>query len=119
MPIEFFTPRLLGPKSWGEELLVGHTPHYTLKVMRMNAGATGPLQFHEEKDETFHLLSGRAFVRYDPGDGRLLLKELLPGMSVHVPPRSVHQVEAIEDCLIIEASTPHFDDRVNMEDRYR
>ena len=36
----------------------------------------------------------------------------------HFPPGLVHQEEALEDCFIIEASTPHFNDRVRMEESY-
>ena len=30
----------------------------------------------------------------------------------------VHQEEALTDCLIIEASTPHYNDRVRVEKKY-
>jgi hypothetical protein len=30
----------------------------------------------------------------------------------------VHQTEAITDVVYIEASTPHFNDRVRVEDKY-
>jgi len=38
--------------------------------------------------------------------------------SFHFPPKTVHQEEALTDCLIIEASTPHFNDRVRVEKKY-
>jgi quercetin dioxygenase-like cupin family protein len=41
-----------------------------------------------------------------------------PGDSIHVPPKTVHRMTAIEDCDILEASTPHLDDVVRLEDRY-
>jgi quercetin dioxygenase-like cupin family protein len=41
-----------------------------------------------------------------------------PGDVVHFPPGLVHQEEAITDCVLIEASTPHFNDRVRMEEAY-
>ena len=117
--IEPFRPRHLGPKAWGTETLFAHTETYIGKVLRMRAGASGPLQYHERKDETFYLLSGRALLRFDRGDGVLAVHQMLPGESVHVPPGAVHQVEALEDCVIVEASNPVFDDRVNVEDQYR
>ena len=40
------------------------------------------------------------------------------GSVVHFPPGLVHQEEAITDCEIIEASTPHFNDRVRVEELY-
>jgi mannose-6-phosphate isomerase-like protein (cupin superfamily) len=113
MPVvEFFSPRELGPKSWGTELLVAHTEHYTGKVMWMKAGAGGPLQYHERKDEAFYLFSGRALLRFTDARGNVQVKELRAGMAVHIPPGAVHQVEALEDCVMFETSTPVFDDRV-------
>lgn len=110
--IEFFSPRELGKKDWGTELLVAETEHYIGKCMWMKAGAGGPLQYHERKDEAFFLFSGRALLRYKDANGDLTIRELRAGMSVHIPPGAVHQVEALEDCVMFETSTPVFDDRV-------
>lgn len=110
--IKQFFPERLGPKDWGTELLVAHTPFYTGKVLYMNCGHSGPLQYHERKDETFFLFSGRALVQYYDDDGVNNFVEMLPGQSYHVPPGAVHRVEALEDCVFFEASTPVFDDRV-------
>lgn len=110
--IEEFTPRELGPKSWGRELLVAHTDEYIGKVLWMRAGTSGPLQYHERKKETFFLFSGHAFVWFQAEDGTPRGHNMKPGESIHVPPGAVHKVEAIEDCVFFEASTPVFDDRV-------
>ena len=64
------------------------------------------------------MISGKLLVRFDRGDGILNEKILLPGDCFHFPPGAIHQEEAIEDCVIIEASTPHFNDRVRVEDEY-
>jgi mannose-6-phosphate isomerase-like protein (cupin superfamily) len=40
------------------------------------------------------------------------------GESVHIPPGLIHQIEAIEDSDVLEASTPELDDLVRLEDRY-
>ena len=45
-------------------------------------------------------------------------KILKPGTSFHFPPGAVHQEEALTDCIIIEASSPHFNDRVRVEEKY-
>lgn len=113
--IERFEPRLLGPKDWGEEWLVAETPHYIGKCLKMRAGGFGALQYHERKDEAFFLFSGRAIVRFHDSRGTLQVTEMRPGMAFHVPPGAVHQVEAIEDCVFFEASTPVFEDRVKVE----
>ena len=40
------------------------------------------------------------------------------GESIHFPPLCVHQEEAITDCLMLEVSTPHSNDRVRVEDQF-
>ena len=41
-----------------------------------------------------------------------------PGERVHVTAKTVHRMTAVEDCDIIEVSTPELDDVVRLEDRY-
>jgi quercetin dioxygenase-like cupin family protein len=43
---------------------------------------------------------------------------VLPGERFHVTPGTVHRMTAIEDCDVIEVSTPELDDVVRLEDRY-
>ena len=64
------------------------------------------------------MIKGKLIVRYDGGDGKLKKKILSAGSCFHFPPGSVHQEEAMTDCEIIEASTPHFNDRVRVEKFY-
>jgi len=105
-------------RIWGQEIIVVETPHYLGKVLLMRARMKGGLQYHVEKDEAFYLWSGRALVRCDDGDGRLLAVEMNEGETYHIPPGAVHQVEALEDCIFFEVSTPHHDDRVRCETQY-
>jgi hypothetical protein len=37
---------------------------------------------------------------------------------VHFAPGMVHQEIAVTDCVLIEASTPHFNDRVRVESEF-
>jgi mannose-6-phosphate isomerase len=115
--IEPYSPRVL-QREWGIELFIAETPQYLGKVLKMKPGTAGGLQYHTEKDETFFLYSGRAIVRSDDGRGNLLVTMMLPGESFHIPAGAVHQVEAVDECLFFEASTPHYDDRVRMEGHY-
>lgn len=105
-------------REWGEEIFIAETPHYLGKMLRMKAGTRGGLQYHVEKDETFFLLSGSAWVRSDDGTGRLVQEVMAHGEAYHIPPGAPHQVEAITDCVFFEASTPHYDDRVRCEAQY-
>ena len=71
-----------------------------------------------KKNECGYILSGKLLVRFDNGKGKLIKKILKTGQAFHFPPGSVHQEQALTDCTIIEASTPHFNDRVRVEKKY-
>lgn len=116
--IQPYKPRYLGPKDWGTELLVAHTEHYTGKVLSMRAGTSGPLQYHERKDETFHLYRGTGRVDFVTQDGKLHSVAMIAGESYHIPPGAIHRVHAVSDCVFFEASNPVFNDRVNVEAEY-
>ena len=108
-----------GPRSWGQEKILSVIPEtLSLKLLHIKAGSKGGLQYHRKKNECGYLLKGKLIIRFDIGDGKLQEKILKPGSSFHFPPGAVHQEEALEDCEIIEASTPHFNDRVRVEDEY-
>jgi len=104
-------------REWGQEIFIVETPHYLGKILIMKAGTKGGLQYHQEKDEAFYLLSGEAIVRTNDGEG---LKEILmyPGEGYHIPAGAIHQVEALTNCKLVEWSTAHYDDRVHVESRY-
>jgi mannose-6-phosphate isomerase len=105
-------------RDWGEEIFIAATPHYLGKILKMKAGTKGGMQFHQAKDETFVLWSGMAIVRSDDGTGKLQETIMRPGESYHIPPGAPHQVEAVDDCILFEASTPHYDDRVRCDEQY-
>ena len=64
------------------------------------------------------LLSGSGFWEYDDGSGTLVEVEVGPFDVVHIPPGVVHRFTATTDCMGIEWSTPHYDDRVRVEEEY-
>lgn len=107
-----FHPYEIQGKKWGSELVIAQTDRYLGKCLRMKAGHSGPLQYHERKDEAFYLYSGRAIVRYHDAAGVLKVIVMHEGMAFHIPPGAVHQVEALTDCVFFETSTPVFEDRV-------
>ena len=109
----------VGPRDWGtEDLLILVPKKFMLKRLFLKAGSKGGLQYHRLKDECGTLISGRLLIRYDDGNGSLAERILSPGETFHFSPGVVHQEEAITDCVIIEASTPHFNDRVRCEEQY-
>lgn len=110
-------PLMTLTRDWGEEIIFAGMSRYLGKILRMKAGAKGGLQYHAHKVETFYLLEGTAIVRSESEDGQLVSETITGGRSqaYHIPAGAVHQVEAVTDCVIIEASTAHYDDRVRCE----
>lgn len=113
----------LVPKPWGHELIWAHTDQYVGKVLHIKAGESLSLQYHQQKDETIHVLRGRLLYRVGtlvPGtaDPDLREVELKEGESYRNVPGTVHQMIAVTDCDLLEASTPHLDDVVRLKDRY-
>ena len=104
-------------KPWGYELHWAKTDRYVGKVIHINKGHALSLQYHELKDETIYVLSGKLKFEIEEG-GTLIAREMLPGQAVHVAPPTVHRMTAIEDTDVLEASTPELDDVVRIEDRY-
>ena len=109
----------VGNRPWGsEDLIALVSKKFSVKRLKIKAGNKGGLQFHRFKDEVAVMISGEMLIRYDLGDKVLKERIVRAGDVVHFPPGLVHQEEAITDCEIIEASTPHFNDRVRMEETY-
>lgn len=104
-------------KPWGHETIWAHTEHYVGKVLHVKAGHALSLQYHNMKDETIHLLRGEMIYRIQQGD-QLVEVPFTAGQSYRNTPGTVHQMEAVTDCDILEASTPHLDDVVRLTDRY-
>lgn len=105
------------PKPWGHETIWAHTDKYVGKILHVKAGQALSVQYHNHKDETIHLLSGELIYRVKLGDD---LKDVMlkGGESFRITPNTVHQMEAVTDCEILEASTSELDDVVRLEDRY-
>jgi len=104
-------------KPWGYELHWAKTERYVGKVLHVRAGHALSLQYHNVKDETMYLYSG-SLVFETERDGALLSWTMRPGDSVHITPKTVHRITAVEDCDVLEVSTPELDDVVRLEDRY-
>jgi mannose-6-phosphate isomerase len=104
-------------KPWGYELHWAKTDRYVGKVIHINKGHALSLQYHTVKDETIYLWTGKLLFEIDV-DGTLVGREMAPGDAVHVTPRTVHRMTALEDSDVFEVSTPELHDVVRLEDRY-
>lgn len=107
------------PKPWGHETIWAHTDRYVGKILHIKAGQALSVQYHERKDETVYLLNGemKYWVQL-PGESDLRDQALSTGQSFRITPGTVHYMEAVTDCDVLEASTPELDDVVRIKDRY-
>ena len=104
-------------KPWGYEIIWAHTDRYVGKVLHINAGHALSVQYHNHKDETVYLLKGEMKYWVKLGN-ELEDVRLREGDAFRITPGTVHYMEAITDCDILEASTPELDDVVRLQDRY-
>ncbi|HET7417584.1 MAG TPA: cupin [Solirubrobacterales bacterium] len=105
-------------KPWGHELWWADTDSYAGKLLHVNAGHRLSLQLHRRKDESSLLLTGRLRLVRGSDPDNLDEQEVGPGHAWRVEPGTVHSIEAIEDSVILEVSTPDLDDVVRLQDRY-
>ena len=104
-------------KPWGHETIWAHTDRYVGKVLHIKAGHALSVQYHNAKDETVHLLNGELVYRVQLGES-LEDMHLKAGESFRITPHTIHQMEALTDCDVLEVSTAELDDVVRLSDRY-
>ena len=104
-------------KPWGYELIWAHTDRYVGKLLHIQKGESLSYQYHRVKDETIRLLSGAMDMDLE-SDGSQVQISLKPGDCLHIVPGMRHRMIAVEDCDVLEVSTPELDDVVRLEDRY-
>jgi mannose-6-phosphate isomerase len=105
-------------KPWGHELIWVVTDRYVGKVIAIDAGRRLSLQYHEQKDESIYVLTGRLRLHLEDEAGAMTVRELGPGDSARVPAGRRHRFEAVDDVELIEVSTPELDDVVRVEDDF-
>jgi len=105
-------------KPWGYELIWAHTDRYVGKILHINKGESLSYQYHRIKDETIRLLRGAMELEVEEGQGGRRSLRLKPGDCFHITPGMKHRMRAVEECDVLEVSTPELDDVVRLEDRY-
>ena len=107
------------PKPWGHETIWAKTDRYVGKILHVKAGHALSVQYHNKKDETVYLLAGELIYWVKlPGSEELKDMKLRVGDAFRITPGTVHYMEAVTDCDVLEASTPELDDVVRLKDRY-
>ena len=125
-------------KPWGYELHWAKTDRYVGKLIHVKAGhalsgfaAVDPLR-REQRRDAQHTQQSKPLglpvvaALQCPGDAdhakhivaTLPFREMHPGERVHITPKTIHRMTAVEDSDIFEVSTPELDDVVRLEDRY-
>ena len=114
-------------KPWGREIWYAEQSAYAGKVLEVKAGHRLSLQYHERKTETLFLLSGRVnlvFRPLAPGEDPTAVSPAEPIVwsavaALHIPVRTIHRFEALEDSVLLEVSTPDLTDVVRLQDDYQ
>lgn len=96
-------------KRWGHELWICNSEKYCGKRLYINKGSWLSYHHHVLKDEVLYLESGKIFMSYGVDEINVTTIEMKPGEAFHVEPNLKHQMYAVEDAVIFEFSTQHFD----------
>lgn len=106
-------------KPWGYEIhWVPEDKPYMGKLLHTEAGKRWSLQVHDNKYESWFLITGRAKIIWDDSNGNLIETEMEKGVGYTCGLRQRHRVQAITDCDIMEVSTPEIGNTFRLEDDY-
>jgi len=106
-------------KPWGCEIIWAETDSFVGKFIYIKAGHRLSLQYHDEKRESFMVDRGRIkFHWMNKGEEVPTIVVMVPGDHFDIPPGMIHRMEAIDDCCLIEVSTPQLDDVHRIKDDY-
>lgn len=105
-------------KPWGYENIIENNGQYVMKELFMKKGNKCSLQYHIYKKETVYVVSGKMLFYEGKQKDSLSVRVLERGDSVTIDPLTIHRMEALEDCLYLEASTCELNDVIRLEDIY-
>jgi mannose-6-phosphate isomerase-like protein (cupin superfamily) len=106
-------------KPWGYELhWVPADAPYIGKILHINKGARLSLQIHDEKQESWFVMNGKAAVIWENSTGELIQTRLRPGQGYSTKVGQKHRLVGITDCDVVEASTPELGTTWRLEDDY-
>jgi mannose-6-phosphate isomerase len=89
---------------------------YVFKKLFIKKGTKTSLQYHVNKLETNHLISGSAEAWLENERGEIEKSNFNSGDTWTVPCGRKHRLIALEDMIMLEASTPEVDDVVRVAD---
>ena len=102
-------------KGWGYEEWIVNNKLYCGKILHFWKGKKFSLHYHNLKDETFYVISGKFSAIFyesleDYAKKKSTFLELAKGDTIHIKPGVLHRLTALEEGEIIEFSTEHFED---------
>ena len=98
-------------KGWGYELWITNNEKYCGKLLCFNEGKKFSMHYHIIKEETWYVNKGKFIYRWiDTNTAELFEETLDIGDVVHIKPGHPHQLECLEEGVIFEVSTQHFED---------
>jgi len=108
-------------KPWGWEIhWTSDDKPYMGKILHLNKGARCSLQKHDQKLESWFLMSGKAKIVWDrEEDGELVETEMQDGQGYSCQVGQKHRLLGITDCDIVEVSTPEIGTTFRLEDDYK
>lgn len=106
-------------KPWGKEEVIEINDRYMMKKLTMWKGHRCSIQYHNIKCETIYVLSGHLRIYTGPSVEGLTSRVFTAGETITLTPGVVHRMEAVEDSVYLEASTPEMDDVVRLVDDYQ
>ena len=106
-------------KPWGYELIIEKNKKYMFKKLFMKKGHRCSLQLHKKKIETIFIISGNLKIFYGRNKNNLNYKTFKAQNTITIKPKIIHRMQAISDCIYLEASTPEVLDVVRLSDDYR
>jgi mannose-6-phosphate isomerase len=106
-------------KPWGYELhWVPADAPYMGKLLHIHKGSRLSLQVHDQKSESWFIISGQAAVVWENNKGDLVRTDLKPGVGYSTTIGQKHRLIGTTDCDIIEVSTPEKGTTWRLEDDY-
>lgn len=106
-------------KPWGHEVL--YTPPHAGrvgKILFIKAGRRLSLQYHDAKEETLCLMSGKALIWLENEQGVVEKNPMELHKGYFVALMQKHRVEAVEDSFVIEVSDEERGNTYRLEDDY-
>jgi mannose-6-phosphate isomerase len=105
-------------KPWGHEDILERNSAFVIKRILLHQGQRSSLQLHHLKQEWVQVEDGVIDLWIGADAENLEVRRLEAGAHYRVPPETVHRVEAVTECLLLEVCTPHDDDIVRLQDDY-